>query len=60
MQHLSEVPSPLANMKECSPSAADDYHLLENSLVFQQPQIPNLFSQVHIIIIIDYLWMNGN
>ncbi|KAI3455109.1 hypothetical protein Pfo_011772 [Paulownia fortunei] len=47
-QDLSNLPSPLPSMQECSPTTANNYHLLENSansILFQQAQIPNVLPQ---------------
>ncbi|KZV15104.1 DNA binding protein [Dorcoceras hygrometricum] len=40
-QNLSSLPSPLPNLQQCNPTTLHSYPILDNSLVFQQSQIPN-------------------
>lgn len=45
-QDLSDLPSPLPSIQECSPTTANNYNFLENNnanpILFQQHQLPNV------------------
>ncbi|XP_042011541.1 transcription factor bHLH137-like [Salvia splendens] len=44
-QDLSDLPSPMPSMQECSPTTANNTNFVENPILFQQAQLPQGSSQ---------------